>query len=65
MLAVGSFCLDVHTVDTVEHVKVIDVYRTCVCLHGGEYICQWHTRKFHFITVYIEVELGNICLEGR
>ena len=33
--------------------------------HGGEIHLPMAPRKFHFITVYIEVELGNICLEGR
>lgn len=36
--AVGSLGLDIHAVDSVEHVEVVDVDRACECLHRGEYV---------------------------
>ena len=64
MLAIGGLRLNIYTVDTVEHIKVIDIYRTRVGFHGGEYIRQRYAGKLHFVTVDIEVELGNVCLKS-
>ena len=40
VFAVIGFSLYVHAVDTVEHVEVVDVYRTGVGFHRGENIGQ-------------------------
>ena len=63
---VWSFCLNVNTVDAVEHVEVVHINRTGIGLHGGEYICQRNTGKLNLVAVYIEIKLWYLSLKrGR
>ena len=62
---VRGFCLNVYPIDTVEHVEVVDVYRTGIRFHCGEYIGERNTCKFYFVAVDIEVELRYLGLQRR
>ena len=65
MLTVRSFRLNVYLIYTVEHIEVIYVYRTGIGFHGRKYISQRYTEHFHFVPVYIKIELRYLRLQRR
>ena len=52
---VGSFCLDVHSVYAVEHIEVVDIYRSGESFHCGEDVAYRDALHFGLVAVHIEV----------
>ena len=65
MLTIRSFPLNVYLINTVEHIEVIHIHRTCISFHRRKHICQRYSQHLYFISVHIKVKLRNLRLQRR
>ena len=62
---VGRLGLNVDAVDTVEHVEVVDIDRTCEGFERREDIGHRHAQQLRLVAVDVVVELRNVALHRR
>ena len=62
MGSVGALRLQVHPVDAVVHVEVVDVDRTGECLQRREYVGYGHSQQLGLVPVDVEIQLWDVLL---